>query len=70
MMLREEKKKFKNDPTKSANWDYNATDDFYVDYQGVYFSFKNYSIRHHKYGFECKFKIYEADRNQPTVELD
>ena len=70
MMLKEEKKKFKNDPTKSANWDYNAADDFYVDYQGVYFSFKNYSIRHDKYGFERKFKIYEADRNQPTAELD
>lgn len=58
------------DPTKSANWAYNATDDFYVDHQGVSFSFKNYSIRHDKYGFERKFKIYEADKNQPTAELD
>ena len=44
MMLKEEKKKFKNDPTKSANGDYNATENFYFDYQGGYFSFKNYSI--------------------------
>lgn len=70
MMLKEQKRKFKNDPTKSANWAYNATDDFYVDHQGVSFSFKNYSIRHDKYGFERKFKIYEADKNQPTAELD
>lgn len=40
MMLKEAKRKFKNDPTKSANWEYHAEEDFYLDYQGVYFSFK------------------------------
>ena len=70
LMLKEEKRKFKNDPTKFANWKYQAKDDFFIDYQGVYFSFKNYSIRHDKYGFERKFKIYEADKHQPTAKLD
>ncbi|NKZ23197.1 transposase, partial [Pediococcus argentinicus] len=70
MMEKEKKRKFKNDPTKLQNWDYNAELDYYTDNQGVKFSFKNYSIRHDKYGFERKFKIYEADKTQANSELD
>lgn len=70
MMEKEKKRKYKNDPTKIHNWQYNAEDDYYIDYQGVRFSFKRYSIRHDKYGFERKFKTYEADRVQLTAELD
>lgn len=70
MYEKEKKRSYKNDPTKFQNWEYHAADDYYVDHQGVKFSFKNYSVRHGKYGFERKFKIYEADKTQATPELD
>ena len=66
MYEKEQKCKFKNDPTKIHNWKYNAADDYYTDHLGVKFSFKRYSIRHDKYGYERKFKIYEADKTQET----
>lgn len=70
MYEKEQKRKFKNDPTKIHNWKYNAADDYYTDHLGVKFSFKRYSIRHDKYGYERKFKIYEADKTQETTTLD
>lgn len=70
MYQKEQKRKFKNDPTKIHNWEYNEKDDYYIDHLGVRFSFKRYSIRHDKYGFERKFKLYEADKVQETEELD
>lgn len=70
MYEKEQKRKFKNDPTKIHNWKYSATDDYYTDHLGVKFSFKRYSIRHDKYGYERKFKIYEADKTQETAILD
>ena len=70
MYEKEQQRKFKNDPTKIHNWKYNAADDYYTDHLGVKFSFKRYSIRHDKYGYERKFKIYEADKTQETTTLD
>ncbi|MCQ8268622.1 IS5/IS1182 family transposase, partial [Streptococcus suis] len=37
---------------------------------GVVYSFKNYSRRTDKYGFERDIKIYEADPVQASEELD
>ncbi|MCD7112884.1 hypothetical protein [Limosilactobacillus agrestis] len=42
---KEQKRKFKNDPTKSQNWQYNAEDDYCIDHLGVRFSFYRYSRR-------------------------
>ncbi|MCC4458359.1 IS1182 family transposase, partial [Limosilactobacillus reuteri] len=61
---KEQKHKFKNDPTKSQNWQYNAEDDYYIDHLGVRFSFYRYSRRTDKYGFERDFKLYRADKHQ------
>lgn len=66
---KEQKRKFKNDPTKIHNWKYNSADNYYTDHLGVKFSFKRYSIHHDKYGFEQKLKIYEADKIQETGTL-
>ncbi|APR27987.1 IS1182 family transposase [Pediococcus acidilactici] len=67
---KERSRKYRNDPTRSRNWEYNAKDDYYIDHLGVRFSFYRYSRRTDKYGFQRDFKIYQADKHQPTVELD
>lgn len=67
---KEQKRKFKNDPTKSQNWEYNAIDDYYIDNQGVRFSFYRYSRQTDKYGFKRDFKIYRADKYQASAQLD
>src|SRR5699024_2404187 len=61
---------FKNDPTKSQNWHYNAEDDYYIDHLGVRVSFYRYSKRTDKHGFKRDFKIYRADKHQLTAQLD
>lgn len=65
-MKRNKKRKFKNDPIHEYTIrNYNAADDYYTDHLSVKFSFKRYSIRHDKYGYERQFKIYEAaDKTQ------
>lgn len=67
---KEQKRKFKNDPTKSQNWQYNAEDDYYIDHLGVRFSFYRYSKRTDKYGFKRDLKLYRADKHQLSEELD
>lgn len=67
---KEQKRKFKNDPTKSQNWQYNAQDDYYIDHLGVRFSFYRYSKQTDKYGFQRDFKIYRADKYQTSADLD
>ena len=67
---KEQKRKFKNDPTNSQNWQYNAEDDYYIDHLGVRFSFYRYSEQIDKYGFKRDFKIYRADKHQPSAQLD
>ena len=56
-------------PTRSQNWEYNAND-YYIDHQGVRFSFYRYSKSTDKYGFKRDFKIYRADRHQLSIKLD
>ncbi|AXX73772.1 IS1182 family transposase [Limosilactobacillus reuteri] len=67
---KEQKRKFKNDPTKSQNWQYNVEDDYYIDQLGVRFSFYRYSKRTDKYGFKRDLKLYRADKHQLSEELD
>lgn len=45
---KEQKRKFKNDLTKSQNWQYNAKDDYYIDHLEVCFSFYRYSKQTNK----------------------
>ena len=56
-------------PTRSQNWEYNAND-YYIDHQGVRFSFYRYSKSTDKYGFKRDFKIYRADKHQLSIKLD
>jgi len=67
---KEQKRKYQNDPTRPQNWQYNAKDDYFIDHQGVRFSFYRYSRRTDKYGFKRDFKLYRADKHQLTARLD
>ncbi|WHS05091.1 IS1182 family transposase (plasmid) [Ligilactobacillus salivarius] len=69
-ILKEQKRKFKNDLSKPQNWPYNEEDDYYIDHLGVRFSFYRYSTRKDKYGFKRDLKIYQADKIQLSSELD
>ena len=48
MYEKEQTRKYKNDPSKLANWFYDEQDDYYLDQNGVRFSFKYYSRRKDK----------------------
>lgn len=67
---KEQQRKFKNDPIRPQNWQYNAEDDYYIDHLGVRFSFYRYSKRPDKYGFERDIKLYRADKHQLSAQLD
>ena len=67
MYEKEQTRKYKNDPTKLANWFYDEQGDYYLDQNGVRFSFKHYSRRKDKTTGQVRdFKIYEADEFQLT----
>ncbi len=70
MYQKELTKKYKNSADNPNNWDYLEEKDQFMKPDGVVYSFKNYSRRTDKYGFERDFKIYEADNIQDTEELE
>ena len=71
MYEKEQTRKYKNDPSKLANWFYDEQDDYYLDQNGVRFSFKYYSRRKDKTTGQVRdFKVYEADEFQLTPELE
>ena len=67
---KEQKLRFKSDPTNIQNWYYNSEDDYFIDHLGIHFSFYRYSKRIDKYGFKRDYKLYQADKYQPTAQLD
>lgn len=71
MYEKEQTRKYKNDPTKLANWFYDEKDDYYLDQNGVKFNFKYYSQRQDRSTGQVRdFKVYEADEAQLTPELE
>lgn len=71
MYEKEKTRKYKNDPTKLANWYYDKAEDYYLDHYGVKFSFKcNQQRKDCTTGQVRNFKIYEADEVQKTPELE
>ena len=69
-MLKENSRKWRSDDRKVMNWDYHATDDYYIDPKGVRFNFQKYVTRKDKYGFERQFHRYLAeavDENQQPI---
>lgn len=71
MYEKEQTRKYKNDPTKPANWFYDEKDDYYLDQNGIKFNFKYYSQRKDRSSDQVRdFKAYEADELQLTPELE
>lgn len=71
MYEKEQTRKYKNDPTKLANWFYDEKDDYYLDQNGVKFIFKYYSQRKDRASGQVRdFKVYEADELQLTPKLE
>ena len=68
-MLKEKSKKWKTDEKKIMNWDYFASDDFYIDPLGVRFSFNTYRERKDKNGFVRYLKEYKAEKYNAKQEL-
>jgi transposase len=67
---KEQKKSYKKSDANPENWTYLEDSDQWIKPDGVVYSFKNYSRRTDKYGFERDIKIYEADPVQASEELD
>lgn len=61
MYLKEQEKRYKKDPFKTSNWDYDCTDDYYVCPNGKKVIFSYNSQRKDKNGFVRNFKIYECE---------
>lgn len=58
---KEQKKKFKNDPFKVDNWEYNKEEDIFVCPNGKTMYFSHTSTRADKYGFLRTYKVYESE---------
>ena len=70
MYYKEKNKTYRSNPTHRFNWDYNEIDDYYIDSDGVRFSFSHYSTRNDKNGFQRQFKVYKADTEQMEDKLN
>lgn len=57
----ERKKKYKNDPFQTSNWEYDPQEDKYTCPNGKKLRFRNDSNRTDKSGFGRQFKVYECE---------
>ncbi|MFB9768561.1 IS1182 family transposase [Lactiplantibacillus modestisalitolerans] len=68
-MLKENSQKWRSDDRKVMNWDYHEKDDYFINPQGVRFSFNTYRQRTDKYGFIRDFKEYVAEKYDENHQL-
>ncbi|WP_339236632.1 IS1182 family transposase [Oceanobacillus sp. FSL W7-1281] len=61
MYRKEKKKKYKNNPFNTANWDYDAEKDAFTCPNGQAVTYRYDSKRTDKYGYERQFKVYECE---------
>src|SRR5690625_4390233 len=59
--IKEQKRKYKKNKFNTANWKYNAEDDYYICPNGQKLTFQYYSNRTDRYGFKRKFKVYQSE---------
>ncbi|QFQ74133.1 IS1182 family transposase [Liquorilactobacillus mali] len=69
-MLKENSRKWQSDDRKVMNWTYHPKDDYFIDPQGVRFSFYAYRKRKDKYGFVREFKEYKANKYDNDFQVD
>ncbi|MEC0665438.1 transposase, partial [Priestia flexa] len=61
MYRKEKKKRVKNDPFQTANWDYHEEDDSFTCPNGNKLTFRYKSHRTDRYGFTRLFNVYECE---------
>ena len=61
MYLKEQKRKYKKDEFKTANWPYNEEKDEYTCPNQQQLIYKYDSVRTDRYGFQRNFKVYECE---------
>ncbi|KRN27854.1 hypothetical protein [Liquorilactobacillus mali] len=61
-MLKENSRKWESDNRKVMKWAYHSKDDYFLDLQGVRFSFYVYRKHKDKYGFVHEFKEHKANK--------
>lgn len=61
MQRKEQTKKYKKDPFKVGNWEYDEENDQYTCPDGRDLIFKNYSVRTDKYGFQRNLEMYQCE---------
>ncbi|BAM48387.1 IS1182 family transposase [Amphibacillus xylanus] len=58
---KEQKRKYKNDPFKTDNWEYNGEHDYYVCPNGQKLTFQYFFNRTDRYGFTREFRVYQSE---------
>jgi transposase len=58
---KEQKRRYKNDPFKPANWPYTEEKDRYICPDGRYVNFKRYQDRTDSFGYTRRLKVYECE---------
>ncbi|MED3573287.1 IS1182 family transposase [Cytobacillus praedii] len=61
LYLKEQKKKYKQNPFNPDNWQYDEKTDTYTCPNQKHLEFQHHSIRNDRTGFQRKFKIYECE---------
>ena len=61
LYLKEQKKKYKQNPFNTTNWTYDEETDTYTCPNNQLLPFKYHSVRTDKMGFKREFKIYECE---------
>lgn len=61
MYLKEQKKKYRQNPFHSANWTYDEQEDFYICPNQKRILFSHHSVRTDRNGFTRQFKVYECE---------
>ena len=61
LYVKEQKRKYKNDAFKTANWQYNKEKDEYTCPNQQQLIYKYDSVRTDRYGFQRNFKVYECE---------
>uniref|UniRef100_UPI002591C111 transposase n=1 Tax=uncultured Allobacillus sp. TaxID=1638025 RepID=UPI002591C111 len=58
---KEKKKKYRDNPFHSANWEYNAENDYFICPNDQKVTFRYLSHRTDRYGYIRTFRVYEAE---------
>lgn len=68
-MLKEKSRNWRSDDRKGMNWDYHATEDYYLDAKGIQFNFNGYRKWTNKEELVRDFKEYQAEKYDENKQV-